>query len=154
MYKYRLMTLTQLGSLFGTTSHQVGKWLVQIGLRTTNGKPSQEAFKGKFCETTPSHGQGYHWAWVVDRTVAALERAGHQRVSPPPLDLVEPPPLLGPFQARTSEKGQTEIVGADGHVSVIVSGERNAKIVVGLLNLAHRVGKLRGSQTGETQQAI
>ncbi len=154
MYKYRLMTLTQLGSLFGTTSHQVGKWLVEIGLRTTKGKPSPKAFDGKLCETAPSHGQAYQWAWVVDKVVPTLELAGHRRINPPPLELVDPPSLTGPFSEKKCDDGRIEIVGGDGEVSVIVVGSRNAKLVVSLLNLAHRYGKLAVAQSGEIQQAI
>jgi hypothetical protein len=56
--------------------------------------------------------------------------------------LVEPPVLVGPFAPRICEDGRVEIVGSDGNVPVIVVGERNAKTVVALLNLAHRHGKL------------
>jgi hypothetical protein len=136
------MTQTQLGSLFGTTSHQIGKWLLEIGLRTESGKPSTEAFQGKYCETAPSHGQGYHYVWVVDKTVTALERAGHRRINPPPLDLVEPPPLIGPFSERVCTDGRVEILGSDGSVSLIVLGEQNAGFVLRLLHLAHAHGKL------------
>ena len=141
-YKYKTMTQTQLGSLFGTTSHKVGRWLVEIGLRTPEGRPSREAYQGRYCETAPAHGGGYHWAWATQKTVEALERAGHRRVNPPPLDLVEPLPLAGPFTDRMSEDGRVEVVGADGNVGVIVMGEENARAVIQLLNLAHRHGKL------------
>ena len=136
MFKYRIMTQTQLGKVFGTTSHEIGKWLVEIGLRQADGKPSREAFDGAYCEAAPSRGQGYHWAWVAEKTVPALERAGHRRVVPPPLELVDPPSLAGPFTARARGDGQFEIVGSDGNVGVIVVGERNAKPVLSLLNLA------------------
>lgn len=154
MYRYKLLTQTQVGSLFGVSSHVIGRWLIEIGLRTLKGRPTAAAHQGGYCGPAPSHGNGYHWAWHSEKTVAALEVAGHRRISPPPLDLVEPPSLLGPFAARTCEDGRIEVVSGDGSVGVIVVGERNAKTVVRLLNLAHRFGKLRGSQTGETQQAI
>jgi hypothetical protein len=141
-HKYKLMTQTQIGSLFGTTSHQIGKWLIEIGLRTEGGKPSHKAFEGEYCDTAPSHGQGYHYVWVVEKTVAALERAGHQRVDPPPLDLVEPPPLMGPFSERVCADGRVEILGSDGSMSLMVLGEQNAGFVLRLLNLAHSHGML------------
>ncbi len=151
MYRYKLMTQTQLGKLFGVSSHVVGRWLVEVGLRTDRGRPSVRAHREGYCETAPSHGNGYHWAWDAAKTVTALETAGHRRVSPAPNDLVEPPRLTGPFVARTGVDGQTEVVGADGNVGVIVVGERNAKTVISLLNLAYRHGKL-GSEV--TQRAI
>ena len=150
MYKYKFNTQTQLGSLFGVSSHVIGRWLVAIGLRTSKERPTAAAHQGGYCETAPSHGNGYHWAWHAEKTVAALEAAGHRRVSPQPVDLVEPPPLLGPFEIRACEQGKTEVVGADRNVSVIVCGERNAKIVLGLLHLAHRYGKFGASESGQS----
>ncbi len=154
MYRYKYLTQTQVGSIFGTSSHVVGRWLIEIGLRTAKGRPTATAHQGGYNEAVPSHGSGYHWAWHAEKTVAALEAAGHRRACPPPLNLVEPPPLLGPFEARASETGQTEVVGADGNVSIIVSGEKNSKFLVELLNLAHRFGKLGASHPREIQQAI
>jgi hypothetical protein len=142
MYKHKIMTQSQIGRIFGTTSHEVGRWLVKVGLRTSQGKPTATAHKGGYCETAPSHNNGYYWAWNAEKTVAALEAAGHIRASLPPLDLVNPSPLSGPFQARLNEAGHTELVDSNGFVNVIVSGEQNAKLVISLLNLAHRHGKL------------
>ena len=34
MFRFEYMTLTQIGKIFGVSSQQVGKWLVQIDLRT------------------------------------------------------------------------------------------------------------------------
>jgi hypothetical protein len=48
-FKYEFMTLTQIGQIFGTTSHQAGRWLLKLGLRTQTKhgmKPSAEAFEG------------------------------------------------------------------------------------------------------------
>jgi len=138
------MTLSQLGSLFGVTSHKAGKWLVDIGLRTAEGRPSRRAHQEKFVETAPSRGQGYIWAWHAERTVAALEEAGHRRVSPPPLDLVEPPALVAPFSLRPVESGAFDLVSADGGVGMRVWGSKNAEQVRKLLDLAGRFGKLGG----------
>ncbi len=142
MFKFKFMTLTQLGQLFGVTSHKLGKWLVDIGLRTSEGKPSAQAYREKIVETAPSRNQGYIWAWHAERTVVALEEAGHRRVSPPPLDLVEPPALVAPFSLRTVEGGAFDLVSADGGVAVRVWGSQNAEQVRRLLDLAGRFGKL------------
>lgn len=142
MYKYEFMTLTQLGQLFGVTSHQLGRWLVDIGLRNEKKRPSQKAFDGDYCKTGPSRGEGYNWIWHTEKTVQALTSAGHKMVSPPPLDLVEPPRLVGPFTQRLGDSGMTEIAGGDGSVTTFVVGEKNAKVVCLLLNVAHRLGKI------------
>jgi len=154
VYKYKIMSQTQLGRLFGVTSHVVGRWLVEIGLRTSKGRPSTAAHQGGYCEISPCHGNGYHWVWNVEKTVPALEQAGHRRMSPPPLDLVEPPSLVGPFEARECEDGRIEVVSSDGNVGVIVVGERNAKTVLNLLNLANRYGKLGERAAQEPSKAI
>jgi len=154
VFKFKHMTLTQLGQLFGVTSHRVGKWLVDIGLRTNEGRPSAQAHRGQFVETAPSRNQGYIWAWHAERTVAALEEAGHHRVSPPPLDLVEPPALVDPFSLRPAEGGAFDIVSADGGVGVRVWGSTNAALVRKLLDLAARYGELgANAPTGEPEQA-
>jgi len=142
MYRYQLMTQGQIGQLFGVSSHQIGRWLQEVGLRTEEGKPSRAAHEGKFCDTAPSRGQGYCWAWRPAKTVPALEQAGHRRVFPPPLDLVEPPTLNGPFTQRRGENGTTEIVNGDGSVATFVLGEENATLVCTFLNVAHRLGKV------------
>jgi hypothetical protein len=148
VFKYQVMTLSQLGSLFGVTSHKVGKWLMDIGLRTTEGRPSRRAHQEKFVETAPSRNQGYVWAWHAESTVAALEEAGHRRVSPAPLDLVEPPALVAPFSLRPAEGGACDLVSADGGVAVRVWGSQNAEQVRRLLDLAGRFGKLNTGLTG------
>ena len=46
MFRFPYMTLTQLGQLFGVSSHQIGKWLRAMGLRTNENRPSRETFLG------------------------------------------------------------------------------------------------------------
>lgn len=140
MYKYEFMTLTQLGQLFGVSSHQLGRWLVDIGLRNEKKRPSQKAFDGDYCKAGPSRGDGYNWIWHTEKTVEALSQAGHRMVSPPPLDLVEPPTLKGPFTQRPRSDGITDVVGGDGRAAVWCSGDDNAVVVVRLLNYAHERG--------------
>jgi hypothetical protein len=142
MYRYQQMTQGQIGQIFGVSSHQIGRWLQEIKLRTEEGRPSREAHEGGYCETAPSRGQGYYWAWNPAKTVPALEKAGHERVFPPPLDLVKPPPLNGPFSLRQSGDGTTQIVNRDGSVTIFVLGGENAVLVCNLLNTGHRLGRI------------
>ncbi len=136
MFRFKHMTLTQIGELFGATSHQVGKWLVEIGLRTPNKRPSQEAFAGGYVEQGPSRNQGYNWCWHSEKTVKALEVAGHRRIPNPPPGLVDPAILNGPFRTRPNSTNSIDIVNGDGSVAVVATGERNAIFVTKLLNLA------------------
>ena len=59
--KYEFMSLTQIGEVFGTTSHQVGRWLAKIGLRSQakqGMKPSRDAYSGGYVKDVPSRNQG------------------------------------------------------------------------------------------------
>jgi hypothetical protein len=68
-------SLTELGKHYGVTSHVVGRWLKEIGLRTDDGKPSTDAFKGDYVSQRPSRGIGtYYWVWHRDKTVEAVNR--------------------------------------------------------------------------------
>jgi hypothetical protein len=76
--EYPFVNQTILGEMFGATSHQVGKWLEDIGLRE-NKKPSWKAHQGGFVQTAPTgRAEGrYYFVWEKQKTVAALIEAGH-----------------------------------------------------------------------------
>jgi hypothetical protein len=79
-------TMKQIGTLFGTTSHQIGKKLKMVGLRTPDGKPSLEAFQSHLCEQLwDCDHVHYLWGWERDRTVAILEQSGLERVETQPV---------------------------------------------------------------------
>jgi hypothetical protein len=133
MYEYS--TLTELGKLYGVTSHVTGRWLTDIGLRS-NKRPSQAAFAGGFVEQAPTGrggDGGYFWVWETEKTIAALEAAGYRR---PDQEEKDPPTnrLIGPFTHRLSGATGCEIVGGDGMVSMWVVGEENARRVTDALN--------------------
>ena len=142
MFRYKHMTLTQIGKIFGVSSQQVGKWLVQIGLRTPKNRPSREAFTGGYVEQRPSRNQGYIWCWDSAKTVEALEKAGHPRIPNPPQELVDPPILNGPFRTRPNSSNGFDLVNGDGSVAVVVTGERNAAFLAKVLNTADQCGVL------------
>lgn len=141
-FKYPRMTLTQIGQLFGETNQKVGKWLVSAGLRDDHGKPTRQAHDGGYCETAPSRNDMYVWAWRPERVVPVLEKLGHKMLAMPPLELVEPPPLAGPFGCRTDANGFTEVTNADGSLAALVPGRQQAERLVALMNLAHKHNKL------------
>jgi hypothetical protein len=138
-YKYKNLTQTQLGKLFGVSSHVVGEWLVKRGLRDSKTKrPTAEAHRNGYCETAPSGPTGYHWAWDAQRTVAALTSAGHALVDDLPDDLVHPPAMTGPFTAK-----DRAVQNATGEtVFRATAGAEHAGAIVKLLNAAHRHGML------------
>lgn len=140
-FRYPRFTLTQIGQLFGETNQQVGKWLASAGLRDERGKPTRLAHDGGFCEQAPSRNDMYVWAWRPDKVVPVLEQHGHKMLAMPPLELVEPSPLSGPFGVRTDANGFTEITNADGVVAALVPGRQQAEKLVAVMNLAHKHSK-------------
>jgi hypothetical protein len=75
------VNLTELGRVFGMTSHGIGKLLKIIGLRESNGKPSSKAFHEGYCEQAPTNrGTGYYYVWHREKIIHALEEAGCKRV--------------------------------------------------------------------------
>ncbi len=80
MQNSEFWTMKEIGKLYGTTSHQVGRKLKEIGLRTPEGKPSVRAFSlGLVDRRFNTDGPGYCWAWHHERTCALLEDAGFVR---------------------------------------------------------------------------
>ena len=84
----------------------------------------------------------YVWAWRPEKVVPVLETLGHKMVAMPPVELVEPPPLSGPFGLRTDANGFTEVSNADGTVAALVPGRPQAEKLVVVMNLAHKHNKL------------
>jgi hypothetical protein len=143
MFTFTYMSLSQLGEIFGVSNQQVGKWLIELGLRTDNNKPSSDAFRGGYVEQMPSRNQGYTWSWHSQKTVSALEAAGHLRVLNPLPELVQPPTLNGPFSIRNCRDGTHQIVSSDGSVAVAVVGEQNAAFLKKVLNCADKAGVIK-----------
>ena len=144
-FKHKTMTQTQLGELFGVSSHDIGKWLTDVGLRDPKKKkPSWDAYDGGFCELAPN---GFFAGdWVVEKTVTKLIDAGHSIVPTPPESLVEFPPLNGPFGLRSND-----VINGDGTLAARTASRKNAESLHRMLEAAHRAGlinKLSAAQTG------
>jgi len=76
------LSQTELGRIYGVSSHQVGKWLKSLGLRTPNGRPSSEAFSEGMVDQRPSRGIGtYFYVWHAQKTTDLLDRMGYPRDS-------------------------------------------------------------------------
>jgi hypothetical protein len=71
------MTMREIGWEFGTTSHKVGKKLKELGLRTSDGRPSRQAFEAGLCDQRWAPGmENYLWAWHGERVVRLLRESG------------------------------------------------------------------------------
>jgi hypothetical protein len=138
-------SLTDLGRRFGATSRECGGWLAGLGLRIIGGDPTEKAHDLGITKQVPiSPGDNYHqyYIWHVAKTVRLLEGAGHK-----PLPEQNPPAvvgnlLVGPFTSRINSTNGFEIMNGDGNVFCWVIGEKAAKWVAYLLNLAEKHGKL------------
>ncbi len=74
------LSLTELGRLYGVSSHVVGRWLKGLGLRTQDGRPSPEAFAQSYVTQRPSRQPGtYFWIWHADKTTGILDGMRYPR---------------------------------------------------------------------------
>ena len=88
MYEqYKFVNQTQLAEMFvDATSHKIGKWLQELGLKTTGRKPNIPTFTAQeegFVSTSHNgRGTGWFHVWHREKTVQALVDDGHQLVEP------------------------------------------------------------------------
>ena len=74
------LSLTELGRLYGVSSHVVGRWLKGLGLRTQDGRPSPEAHAQGYVAQRPSRQPGtYFWIWHAAKTTAILDGMRYPR---------------------------------------------------------------------------
>ena len=72
------ITLTELGALYGVTSHKVGKWLREAGLRDKRGNPINEGL-WMTTETLAPNGFTPFFVWHRQSTIRLLDSLGYQR---------------------------------------------------------------------------
>jgi hypothetical protein len=76
------LSLTELGKLYGVSRNKVGQWLVDLGLRTVDKKPSTRAFNEGYVDQRPSSQPAtYFWVWHEEKTCQLLDEAGHPRAA-------------------------------------------------------------------------
>jgi hypothetical protein len=139
------LTQGQLGELFGVTSHRIGRWLIEVGLRGLDKQPTRQAVEGGSVKTVCIEDGPRFPVWNKEQTVRFLERAGHRRLGSEQGTMAEQfPGPLGPFVSRSSGDGGDgyEIVGADGTVAVWCRGGHLADRLAWLLTLADKHGRL------------
>lgn len=148
-FKNEHLTLAELGRVFGVGEKDVGKWLIELRLRSPRGFPMDASYVKLLKPQT--WGQAH--VWIADRTVEVLMMNGRNPVVPPPADLVEAAPLDGPFRINAHTCGLHEVVGQRGAVAW-VSGDRNAHQVCRLLNAGHRLGVLDRPQPEQLPETL
>ena len=74
------LSLTEIGKLYGVSSHVVGRWLKNLGLRTESGSPSIQAFNEKYVSQRPSRQPGtYYHVWDAKKTTDLLDGMCYSR---------------------------------------------------------------------------
>jgi hypothetical protein len=77
----RFLSQTELGVMYGVSSHRTGKWLVEAGLRETNGKPKQVAFLLGIVQKRPCKNPGtYYYVWDRDEVETRFKQLGFERL--------------------------------------------------------------------------
>ena len=135
-------TMTEIGKRFDATSHEIGRWLMEIGLRTKFKEPSQQAIDEGFCKRRAIEGVPVpQILWNTAKTIAALEQAGHKQVIKPPM-MVMPVNngVTGPFTLERSGVNGYVVRGGDGTTSIWIYGEEPAQQVIRLFNVAYEHG--------------
>jgi hypothetical protein len=136
------ISITDLGKLFGLKRRTMGKLLVTVGLRTTDGNATQDAIDGGFTKRIPTNRvSGIEFnIWHAARTVRRLEEAGYRRaINAPPID---ERCLVGPFCYRPSGRFIFEVRNANGTIIMVATEEDTARWAAQLLNVAYKHDKL------------
>ena len=68
------LSLTEIGKIYGVSSHVVGKWLKGLGLRAESGQPTDQARNERYIAQRPSTQPGtFFYVWSRSKTTALLD---------------------------------------------------------------------------------
>jgi hypothetical protein len=130
---FEYLTQSQLGQLFGATSHKIGRWLKELGFKRPDNRPSDEAILSGMANNVTIDSVHFP-VWNKEGVVTLLEANGHRRS-----DSTEPETpshrnevtLVGPFAARHNGGDGYEILDGNGDVGiwVIDTGRKYSRIL-------------------------
>ncbi len=81
------LSITDIGRIYGVSSHVAGRWLKGLGLRTESGQPSAQAFNEKYVSHRPSRHPGtFYYVWHAGKTTAILDGMQYPRASHDPVE--------------------------------------------------------------------
>jgi len=126
---FEYLTLTQLGKVFGASPNQVGRWLVEVGLRTNYLKPTQQALNGGFTKLVTLEDGSQFVSWHQEKTLQALEGAGHCRIDATAIEQG-----VAPFSAKMTGDSEIEISDSNGLCCCTAKDKTIAAKLVRLLN--------------------
>lgn len=143
MFDQEYANLSALGTRFGVTSHVVGRWLEELGLRKVGDAPTRRAFSLGLLKKAPTNrgdGNGYYFIWHLEKTMKLLEEAGHRQVQKnEPAE--SKPILVAPFSMRQSGN-YYEILNGNGDVFGWCLAEKGTAFIVHIFNRADDNGIL------------
>lgn len=142
-YGNEYLDMKELGRLFGVSGREIGSHLSELGLRDPWGKPNQQAVNQRLIDYDYERHGTYTKLWHVEKTVKILEDDGLKLASSAPTDLVEPPRLVGPFAIEDASLDTWRVIGSGGELVATVIGEKNAKAIRNLMNLADKNGHFK-----------
>ncbi len=100
-FKKQLLNQSELGEIFGVTSHEMGRWLTDLGLRCDAKRTvTRKAIDGGYCKIASAQLSYTNYGWVPDAVVAALVCVGRKPLMPPPSHLVMNAPLTPHLQLQ------------------------------------------------------
>lgn len=82
----RWLTQTEFGVMYGVSSHRIGKWLVEAGVRDRRGRPTQQAFLLGIVQKRPCKNPGtYFYVWAQAEVEVLFHELGYERPLAKPL---------------------------------------------------------------------
>jgi hypothetical protein len=73
---------TTLGKQFGLSAVAIGKKLKELGLRSEDGKPTEQALSEEFCKSTPLKDGTPFFRWNKQKVACLMQASGHQKLDP------------------------------------------------------------------------
>lgn len=144
MFDFEFLSMKQLGKMFGVTSHKIGKWLIEIGLRDRNRQPTQRAVNGGYCrEHTDEDGIRFV-VWHREKVTKLLVDAGHQLANQPAQAIPQPvkrKPPSDPYKLITDKNGGHQIVNQEG-VDILTRDPKWLSRLVAMIDQASKKGYL------------
>jgi hypothetical protein len=136
---YDFLSQKQLGVLFGVSSHVIGSWLRQIGVRNSDGSPTTDAVSTGLAKAVIfADAVIPFFSWDKIGTIKLLEEAGHKKKCGLPEQVAVPVTLKGPYTSRGNGGDGFELLDGDGSACIWVRGQGNADLLVKVLTVVDR----------------
>lgn len=71
---------TTLGKQFGLSAVAIGKKLKELGLRSFDGKPTEQALSDEYCKSTPLKDGTPFFMWNKYKVAELMQTNGHQKL--------------------------------------------------------------------------